>query len=427
MDARSDPEHPDTGVTSGDGGTKGAAGAAGRVVLVTQAYPPEQGGNASRIHDTAEHLAGDGWDVTVLAPPASYPFEEYERTWRRHQRYEEDGVDVHRLWTWQPTHRDPGVLARLPYFLLFAVHAVLWLLGHRREYDALVTSTPPIFTGVPGLVGSLLGVPWVIDVRDRWIENSVALGYISEGGVAERAARLLQRTALRRADRVSVTTAALGESLAESYGGDIGEKLVVVPNGVDMTTFSPDDRPEEPVIVYTGNLGRAQDLETVIEAMEHVEADVTLRLVGSGDAEEDLRALAAERGVDDRVEFVGLVPRAEVPGYLNAARVAVAPIKSTAELEYAMPSKVYEYLACALPTVLLGRGEVERFAAEAEGCVHVDNDPEAVAAAFDDLFRDGPERERLGRDGRAYVTEHYSRESIARTLGAELGGLVVAA
>lgn len=397
---------------------------AGRAVFVTQHYPPEQGGAASRIHDTAANLSEEGWDVDVVTPPACYPFEEYERSWKARETYDDDGITVHRIWTWQPSHRDPGVLARLPYFLLFALHAIVWLFQHRGDHDVLITTTPPIFTGLVGLFGSLF-TPWVVDVRDLWIDNAVELGYIERGGLAERSARWLQRTVIERADRLTVTTAGLGAAIANRYGESLTGKTVVVPNGVDTERFAPGDGPEEPVVVYTGTLGRAQDLETAIEAMAHLESVATLRLVGSGDAEGDLKRLAGRLGVDDHVEFVGLVDREEVPGILNRAQVAIAPIKSTDELAYAMPTKVYEYLACGLPTVVTGQGEIVEFAAASGGTLHTESDPEALGSELDRLLSDPSLRREMGIAGRQEAVEEHGRRAIARRLSDQLTSLIV--
>jgi glycosyltransferase involved in cell wall biosynthesis len=410
-----------------DGGTNDDGdddGETGRVVFVTQHFPPEQGGAASRIQDTTANLAKHGWDVTVLAPPPCYPFKQFERSWRRQEAYEDRGVSVRRLWTWQPNGSDPGVLERLPYFLLFATHAAYWLFRHRDEYDVLVTTTPPIFTGLAGLFGSLFA-PWVVDVRDLWIDNAVELGYISAGGCAERLARGLQRRVLHRADRLLVTTPSLGTAVGDRYGDSLLEKALVVPNGVDTGRFRPaGEEPDDPVIVYAGTLGRAQDLPTVVRAMAHLEGRARLRLVGAGDAEADLRALATDLGVTDRVEFAGLVDRAAVPDVLHGAQVAVAPIKPTEELVYAMPTKVYEYLACGLPTVVMGRGELVRFAAGSGGCVHVESDPEELAGVFRSLLADPERRREMGAAGREEMVEQYDREHIAEVLSVELSHLL---
>lgn len=461
-----------------------------RVVFVSQHYPPDKGGNASRVHDLATHLAGGNWEVTVLAPPPSYPPGEFERSKTRTETERVEGVTVHRLWSWQPTVEDPGMASRLAYYLVFGLHAMAWLLSNRRGYDVVVTTTPPVSTGAPGLLAAALGKPWVVDVRDLWIDASITLGYLREGSAIERMSRRFQRHVLHTADGVAVTTESLGDSLRERYGESLAGKTFVVPNGVDVSRFRPADTdgdersPGErqvpdgaagtdetgktgdtadtadtgyvdgtdetgtageatgseestpgwpsaetdgggPVIIYTGNLGSAQDLESFVHAMVHLSHDsALLRLVGGGDCESKLRRLAAELGVDHAVEFTGVVPREEVPALLNGATLGVAPLKDEPELRYAMPTKLYEYMASGLPAVVTGRGEIERFVESSGGGVHVANDPVRIAEVLDDLLADGGRRRRCAERGREYVEDSYDRKAIARAFGDELARLV---
>lgn len=428
-----------------------------RCVFVSQRFPPDKGGNAARIHDMTAHLNGRDWDATVLAPPPSYPPGEFDRSFRRKRTETRDGVTVHRLWAWQPQVENPGTVRRLAYYLTFGLHAMLWLLWHVRRYDAVVITTPPISTGAPGLLAALLGKPWVVDVRDLWIDASVSLGYLEAGSALERVSRRFQRSVLHTADRIAVTTETLGASLQETYGESLGEKTFHLPNGVDTDRFRPGAeaggatvhapdgnvahadghggavapdpaaKPDggEPTIVYTGNLGSAQDLESCIRAMSHLSDETAvLRLVGGGDLESDLKQLTERQGLRDRVEYAGAVPREEIPEILREATVGVAPLRDTEELAYAMPTKVYEYLASGLPALVTGRGEVKQFVEDSGGGVWADNDPEQVAARLDELLADAQLRRRLAADGREHVVANYDRKGLARRLGAELTWLV---
>jgi glycosyltransferase involved in cell wall biosynthesis len=405
-------------------------------VLVSQRYPPEKGGNASRIRDLAVNLADDN-RVTVLAPPTCYPPGNFDRSWERAETERMDGVVVERLWSWQPRVENPGLLRRLPYYLLFALHATLWLVWHHRSTDAVVTSTPPITTGIPGLAAALLGTPWVVDVRDLWIDNSVALGYVDADSLLVRASRWFQGLVLRTADRITVTTESLGTAITGKYGAQLGDRIRHVPNGVDTELFAPrvgrdettgddTDRSESPVIVYTGNIGSAQPLEPCIRAMDELSNDAVLRLVGDGDERSRLEALTERLGLGDRVEFVGLVDRDAVPAHINDAAVGLAPIKDAAELAYAMPTKSYEYLACGVPVVVTGRGEVERFAEVSGGGRHAAVDPTAIAETLDAMLDSADRREELGAAGREHVVDHYGRATIADELDELLARLVSA-
>lgn len=437
------------------------------VVFVSQMFPPDTGGNASRIHDNAVNLVDYGWDVTVLAPPPSYPPGEFDRSWQRSETDSADGVTVHRLWTYQPQTEDPGMGKRLLYYLIFAIHSTFWLVWNVRRYDIVVTSTPPISTGGPGLLVSVLGKPWVVDVRDLWIDASIALEYLEQGTAIERLSRRFQRLVLHTADSITVTTRGTAESLKETYGDALGEKFVELPNGVNVGRFErTDPQPtatdreavvsaghgssehgqsgstqplgentaagfraqsnsrndsDTDVIIYTGNLGSAQDLESFIRAMTHLESeDVVLRLVGGGDRKSQLRALARQLSVQDSVEFVEPVPREEVPSLLCEATVGIAPLKNSPELEYAIPTKVYEYLACGLPVVVTGRGEIDRVVSESGGGVVAENDAERIANRLDELLDDKRRRRQLGQQGQKFVSRNYDREAIAGRLSVEL-------
>jgi colanic acid biosynthesis glycosyl transferase WcaI len=422
----------------------------GSLVFVTQQFPPDKSGHASRLSETSTSLSADGWDVTVLAPPPSFPHGEFERSWQRTQQTQVGGVTVNRLWAWQPTEPDPGFISRLCYYVVFAIHAALWLLVHRREHDVVVTTTPPITTGLTGLVWGLSGRHWVVDVRDLWIDASISLGFISEDGVLERFSRRFQRRVLQSADRIAVTTETLGEELCNQYGDGLSGKLLHVPNGVtipetrsttdggqDVDTAqgsgatsndargSPDSDDEEPwVAIYTGNIGHAQDLDLCIEALQSLPERVTLRLVGGGDAVPELEALIERLGLEHRVEFHGPVPHEEVPPMLADAKIGLAPLKDDPELAYAMPSKVYEYLGYGLPVVTTGRGELERFVDASDGGIHAENDPESIARAIRTLFDDEQRRRKAGSRGNQYVRERYDRTGIAHQFSEDLEALV---
>ena len=406
------------------------------LVVVSQQYPPDKSGHASRISDVASNLSKMEWDVEVLAPPPCFPHGEFDRDWYRTHPRTVDGVTVRRLWAWQPTEADPGTLSRLAYYVTFAVHAFLWLAVTRREHDAVVTTTPPISTGLVGFVAAASNTPWVTDVRDLWIDASVSLGFIPEGGLLERGSRRFQRRVLHAADAIAVTTETLGERLCDRYGSTLAEKLLLVPNGVDIGEFASAepvdtsdrseraDRPDRPAIVYVGNIGHAQALDTCVRAMGRIEHDAELRLVGGGDAVPDLRELAAAPGIEDRVEFTGPIPNEAVPALLASAEIGLAPLLDDPELAYAMPTKLYEYMGAGLPVVTTGRGEIERFVEESGGGVHVAADPDAVAAAIDRLLADDDRRRRIGAAGQAYVDPTYDREAITERLDEQLRHLV---
>ena len=421
-------------------------------------YPPEKGGNASRIHDLAVNLEQDSWNVIVLAPPPTIPVQEFSRTWNRSTKSKDESVEVWRLWTWQPQVENPGLLRRLPYYLIFGIHALLWLLVHRNRTDLVITTSPPISTGAPGVAVSHMGIPWVVDVRDLWIDASISLGYLAEGSFLEKISRIYQQMVFRQCDLITVTTETLGKDIQDRYSVH-PDKISVIPNGVDIELFSPanetglsqdvnnseglvepiddDDIGDEPSmlfesewdskpsIIYTGNLGSSQDLETCIRAMQHLQNEnASLVLIGDGDVKSDLQKLTEEIEVADCVDFYDPIPRKYIPEVLQRAEIGLAPLKNLDTLAYAIPTKVYEYHAGSLPTVVMGGEEIARFVEQSNGGLWVPNDPEKLANIIDELLGDKHRRQKIGKQGHSFVKSNYDRSNIADQLSEELVALL---
>ncbi|WP_336328814.1 glycosyltransferase family 4 protein [Halovenus sp. HT40] len=388
-----------------------------QVLFVSQNYPPDRGGNASRTSDTCKHLVEKEDEITVLAPPPAFPHGEFTRSWTRKETYTDEAVRVIRLWAWQPTDSDPSFLSRLAYYLTFPLHALVWLLFNARNYDAMITSSPPIFIYIVGLFWKLLvKKPWIADVRDLWIDASVDLGFISKNGSLERASRAYEGLMLRKADRVSVTTTVLGERLCDQYNLN-SEGVVHLPNGVDTDVYEPTNSDTEPEIVYTGNVGYAQALKPCVRAMSTVEhPNARLTIVGDGDIRGELEDVVDEEGLEDRVSFTGLVPREEIPDILDNAAVGIAPLEEDDTFEYAVPTKAYEYMSSELPVVATGVGEIESLIDKSGGGVLAEANSDKLAAVFDALLADEEKREALGKAGRNHVVEHCDREVVAKEL-----------
>lgn len=388
-----------------------------QVCIVSQHFPPEKSGNASRIYDTAVHLAKLGIDVTVLAPHPTFPNGSFPRTWKRADVQEVDGVRVVHLWTWQPRSGNPGFVSRMAYYLTFPIHAAFWLFFARNRFDAIITSSPPLFTGIPGYVlKRTTQVTWILDIRDLWIDASISLGFLREGSLYERMSRRFEQMCLSRADLVGVTTEELGRRISSRY--TVTAPMTLMPNGVNTDVFRPADGGKERRIIYAGNVGHAQDLDKVALAVKSMNGTYNLKLliVGDGDTREYLEQLVQSESLTGSVIFTGILPREEIPRLISESLIGVAPLKQLENLKYAAPTKAYEYMACGIPFIGCGSGEIAHLADRSGAGVIAENTPEAIAAALASLLDDPGRMEEMGRRGREYVAEHYDRRSVALKL-----------
>ena len=404
----------------GEGGFSGSCLGEGaeevvtRILLISQNFPPEQFGNASRVYDLSKHLVELGCKVMVMAPHPTFPFGSFPRVKRWKEETSIAGIRLLRMRTVQPQSNTPSFSMRMGYYLSFPLHAVLWALWMRREYEVVVTTNPPIFTGITGLlVKKLTGKPWVLDIRDLWIDASISLGFIQKGSMFERVSRWYERLCFTGCDSITVTTSEIQRLLEERYPVAKG-KILVMPNGVDMAVFQP-AQAKKPRIIYSGLLGTAQDLEVVIRAFARVRQkhQVMLYLVGDGELRRGLEDLAREEGVQDAVVFTGLLDREQVPGLIAGSLVGLAPLKDEQSLRYAIPTKALEYMACGIPFIAMGHGEIERLAERSKAGLVAENTVASLSGLLNRVLADETMRAEMGRKGRRFVEGSYDRRKIA--------------
>ena len=130
---------------------------------------------------------------------------------------------------------------------------------------------------------------------------------------------------------------------------------------------------------------------------------------------EELIELAEQLDVSDKVIFMGMVPYQRVPLYINASDVCAAPfVKVRNERSGVSPLKLCEYLACRKPVVASKLSGLEILEQNNTGILVKPENPEALANAIIRLLQNSDCRNQMGENGRRYVVENRSWESVAK-------------
>lgn len=389
-----------------------------RVLVVTQHYPPESLGGAHRWERLARNLP-DRYECRVVCPPPSFPFGEFAPSNRPWEREVRDGVPVTRLWTYQPS-TDADSAGRMLNYGVFAVLASLYVLVHGRKFDTVVTMSAPHTTFLAGVVGKLLGLVWVVDVFDLWLDNAVDLGYVDDSSLGYRVVSRLERAAMTRSDHVMVVTPTMRRQYQRKYGVP-DDRITPVPFGVDRQAFrDADGRADGDRIIYTGNLGEGQAFDPFLEAFARLDDGVELLLVGTGERRAELERECERLGVADRVTFAGVVPRAEIPELLAGSALAWVPLKTDAQLDYARPTKLLEAMATGTPYVASAVAEIAAVTEESGAGVAVPNDPDDIADAMSSLLADDDLRAEMGRRGVEFVERNHRWSALGERVDAVL-------
>lgn len=210
---------------------------------------------------------------------------------------------------------------------------------------------------------------------------------------------------LRKTD-VAVTVC---QSIADIFKERYGRQFLVVRNAplasraMQIADASTDtDRPF--TLLYQGAVNVGRGIEETIQALPSM-PDVRLVVVGGGDVLEEVKALAAETGVSDRVEFIGRVPFSQLPPYMAAADMGLVFMRNLClNYYYALPNRVFDFVQARLPILANRLPEIERIVeGEDVGVCIEDLTPEAIAKAINDI-KDNRERLTLWRKNMATLS-----------------------
>lgn len=212
--------------------------------------------------------------------------------------------------------------------------------------------------------------------------------------------------------------------------GARGTAILTAPVMVDTDVFRPREGAVDstPLVTYCGLLNQDKDgVVTLMEAFRSVAQevpDVMLQLVGDtyhGTCIPEFRAIADELGVAERVTFAGTIARSEIPGCLVRASVLALARPRSPQADTGMPTKVAEYLASGVPTVLTQVGEISRFLENGVSAYLVPpDDVPALAEALRRVLLNRDEAVAVGLRGRDVAVRHFDQ----RVVGARVAVFV---
>ncbi len=395
------------------------------ILIIHQYYlmPGQPGG--SRFNEFARLWAERGHRVTVVAGTVDYATGETPPRYRgRWVVREQDGA-VQVLRCHVPASYARSFQGRMWAFLGFTLSSATGALAAAAP-DVVLATSPPLNTCVPGWVAARVRrVPWIFEVRDLWPESAVTTGVLREGGLMARGLYALEGWAYHDADRINVLTPAFREDIVRR-GLAPQEKIVFVPNGADVSLFTPGPRDNEArrrlgwgdrfVVMYAGAHGRANAVTQLVDAAQLLgdRPDILIASVGDGPERAAAEAQARQRRLAN-ILFCGPQPKERMPAIVQACDVGAAVLQNNPTFRTVYPNKVFDYMACERPTLLAIDGVARRLVCEQAGAgvFATPEDPRAIAAAIRGLADDPEGCRRMGQAGRRWVLQNATRESLA--------------
>ncbi|HEY6068499.1 MAG TPA: glycosyltransferase family 4 protein [Gaiellaceae bacterium] len=380
-----------------------------RLLVLNQYYWPGVEATAQLLTELCEALAED-LDIQVVTG-ILHGHEDEPR------EVVHNGVEIVRVRS--TSYERTRISARASNYASYLMNALLRGVSGPRPDLVLCMTDPPVVADIALVVARRYRVPLVVISQDVFPEIAIQLKRL-ENPVLMTLLRGLVSIYLRRADRIVAIGDTMRKRLEEK--GAPPERVRVIPNWIDTSRLVPPKGANEWargysldgkfIVMHSGNVGHAQDLDSLVRAATFLRDldDLRIAIIGMGARHAELVALAKLLEVE-QVQFLYYQSREVLPRSLSAANVHVVGL-ARGLAGYVVPSRLYGILAVARPVIVAADPESETAqVVERVGCgiVVPPGRPELLARAIRDAHDGKLDLEAMGERGREWVVQEADR------------------
>lgn len=391
-----------------------------RILIVSQYFWPE----TFRINDLVKELVERGHNVSVLTGKPNYPQGKIYKGYGffSHNRDEYFGAKIYRV---PLIPRGKGTGMQLVFnYLSYVVSASTFVAFNRKKFDVSLTfAISPITQMYPALLHKkLYGSRAYLWVQDLWPESVAAAGKMDSSSILKGLTKMV-RSIYKKSDGVLVQSEAFIPSVLQK--GVLPDKVHYIPNWAeDIFTKTVEKNsnkyweiiPKGFVVMFAGNMGEAQDFDSIVNAAErtrHIH-DIKWVIVGDGRKREWVETEIKKRNLSDTFFLLGRYPLEEMPYFFSLADIMLLTLKDEHIFSLTIPSKVQSYLAFGKPIASMINGIGNKVINDAN-CGYTANAGNAEKLAENIIEAYNTPKEtlvELGLNGKAYYMKDFEKGAI---------------
>ena len=332
-----------------------------RILYYHQYFKTRKVSGGGRSYEFAKRLVKNGHDVTIVCN--KYHKEDLklkDNSKKGFSRGNIDGINIIQIDLLFSNKQN--FLNRAIGFAKFVLKSIRFIF--KEEYDLLFASSTPLTIGIPGIVLKLFNKnkKFVFEVRDLWPELPIAMGII-RNPVIKWILKRLEILIYNKADGIIALSPGIAEGIRKTNKNK--KPVTLIPNASDTDLFYPanGDKTIIPscnsnnfIAVFTGTHGKANGLDYVIdigiELKNSCVENIKLVLIGDGSEKNRLMEKAIKQELDNCI-FLDLIPKNELPRYMQACDIGMMILADVPEFSYGTsPNKFFDYLACGMPVIV---------------------------------------------------------------------------
>ena len=342
-----------------------------KILLLTQWFDPEPTFKGLAF---AKELTKQGHEVEVLTGFPNYPqgklYDGYKL--KLFQKENIEGISVLRVPLY--ASHDNSAFKRVLNYASFAVSATLYGIFLTKKADVIYAYHPPLTVDMAALLIKLFRkTPVVLDIQDMWPDTLKATGMIGNEKLLNIVDSLC-KVVYRYADHIVVLSPGFKQLLEKRNVA--ASKVSVIYNWCDesslnsVSELSADNKQllnNKFNIVFAGNMGKAQSLDTVIEVAQQLKSELEIQFVfvGQGTETQRLKQICKDNQLNN-VKFIPQMPMQKVGAILRKADALLVYLRNDPLFEITIPSKMQAYMAIGKPIIIGVSGDASNLVQEAD-------------------------------------------------------------
>ncbi len=386
-----------------------------RILLVTQYFYPEN----FKSNDIAFDMSKRGYDVHVLTGIPNYPLGKYYKNYSLFKRRKEiiNGVHICRA-ALIPRGKGGGFRLLLNYtsWAFFASFRALFLAFIHR-YDIIIVHEPsPITQGIPAIiVKKIQKIPLYFWVMDLWPESLISAGGIKNKWILNTINRLV-KWIYKNSDKLLITSLGFKKPILSK--GNFEDKIVYFPNwGEDVFLNKNDIKtpslPQGFIVMFAGNIGEAQDFNSILQAALLLKENKNIHwvILGDGRKKAYAEAFIKKNNLATTMHLMGKYPLETMPNFFDKADVMLVSLKDELVFNLTVPAKIQAYMASKKPIVAMLNGEGQQIIRDADCGFSVPaSDYHALGKLIKEISKiDKNILKEKGENGYAYYQLNYTK------------------
>ena len=393
-----------------------------RLSIVTQFYPPDYAATGQLLEELASQLVDQGLHIQIFTGQPGYAYQKQTApTIERLPSFEVQRSRTSNLWPQR-------IRGKALNGLMFCLRSALHLLKPWNRRDVLLVTTAPPYLPILGYLANVFfGTPYICLLYDLYPDVAVELKVVPPQYWLIRLWNLLNQRIWGRASAIIVLSSTMKDRIARKHA-DLADKIAVihswanpswiVPLSKEENWFAQEHQLDQTfTVMYSGNMGRCHDIDTILATMQLLDDDPSIRFVFIGGGAK--RKLLVEQIEDLGLQNCLFLPyqnKTTLPYSLTACDLSLVSIGAGMEGLIA-PSKVYGSLAAARPiAVICESHSYLREVIAAAGCGATFNigDSQGLATFIQSLAAHRDLVTEMGLSGRRYMEQHFTPEIIGR-------------